>query len=214
MTHRQYSIFDKLCLGFDQTVRALFENPQTTGRIYPGEKQFDNPSENADFKNSARLMRVNHSGEVCAQALYQGQALVCRDVHLREALKQAALEEGDHLAWCSQRLAELGSHTSYLNPLWYTGSFMIGLTAGLIGDRWSLGFLAETETQVIKHLESHIQLLPKEDLKSREILQQMQADEASHRQEALDHGAAFLPEWMKKCMHFTSRIMVKLAYWI
>ncbi|EKD70159.1 MAG: hypothetical protein ACD_46C00618G0001 [uncultured bacterium] len=127
-------------------------------------------------------------------------------------MQQAAIEEGDHLTWCKQRLDELGSHTSFLNPMWYAGSFCIGMAAGLIGDKWSLGFVAETETQVIKHLENHLKMLPEQDLRSHKILLQMEQDEAKHRQEAIDSGAHVLPDFIKKLMSLTSKIMVKTAY--
>ncbi|MEO8964435.1 MAG: 2-polyprenyl-3-methyl-6-methoxy-1,4-benzoquinone monooxygenase [Gammaproteobacteria bacterium] len=211
---RHYSLLDQICLGVDQAVRTVFANPKTTERPYPAKDLLD-----ADFsletrKQAAALMRVNHAGEVCAQALYHGQALTSKRQDVKEKMQQAAIEEGDHLAWCQQRLLELGSHTSYLNPVWYAGSFAMGLTAGLIGDKWSLGFLAETETQVVKHLEEHLELLPAEDHKSFNILAEMRKDEAEHRDHALQAGAAILPDWIKKIMRRVSKVMVKTAYWI
>ncbi|HVY53342.1 MAG TPA: 2-polyprenyl-3-methyl-6-methoxy-1,4-benzoquinone monooxygenase, partial [Gammaproteobacteria bacterium] len=155
-----------------------------------------------------------HTGEICAQALYHGQSMVSRNPETREKLQQAAIEEGDHLAWCSQRIAELGSHTSYLNPLWYAGSFVIGMAAGIAGDKWSLGFVAETEKQVIQHLKGHLELLPTADTISHKILEQMQEDEAKHREEAISLGATLLPQFIQKLMNFTSKIMVKTTYWI
>jgi ubiquinone biosynthesis monooxygenase Coq7 len=149
-------------------------------------------------------MRVNHAGEICAQALYHGQSAVSRHAATRHKLQQAAVEEGDHLAWCHQRLLELGSHTSYLNPVWYTGSFFIGMIAGIAGDKWSLGFVAETEKQVVQHLRGHLQLLPEKDQKSHKILLQMQ----------LELGAATLPPVVQKCMALVSKLLVKLAYWV
>ena len=209
---RHYSKLDQLCLGFDQALKTIFGHAETTDRPYPA-KNIKEPSLTLALQEkSAALMRVNHAGEVAAQALYHGQGLVSRDSHVREKMRHAAIEEGDHLAWCAARLTELGSHTSYLNPLWYTGSFVIGLTAGLVGDKWSLGFLAETENQVVKHLEKHLRLLPKEDTKSVLILQQMQQDEAQHRDDAKESGAAELPRVIKLLMHFTSKIMVNVAY--
>ena len=211
---RHYSKLDEVCLRFDQALKSIFGNAETTDRKYPAESVADHLLTEDQRKHSASLMRINHAGEVCAQALYHGQGLVSRREDVREKMEKAAIEEGDHLAWCSQRLEELGSHTSYLNPLWYVGSFAIGVTAGLVGDKWSLGFLAETENQVVKHLEGHLQSLPAEDEKSASILQQMREDEAHHRDDAIDSGAAELPSPIKTLMGFTAKIMVKIAYWI
>ncbi len=211
---RSYTLSDQLCLGFDQFLRALSDTSLTTGRAYPGGKDKLPDLTAAETRHAAGLMRVNHAGEICAQALYQGQALASRQCETAEKLKQAAIEEGDHLAWCSRRLKELDSHTSYLNPIWYAGSFCIGLTAGIAGDRWSLGFVAETEKQVVKHLEKHLRELPVQDQKSARVLEQMQKDEEQHRQEALQLGAAELPTWMQKLMTWISRLMVKTAYWV
>jgi ubiquinone biosynthesis monooxygenase Coq7 len=212
--NRHYSSLDKLCLGLDQALRAVFGKATTTERLSPATDEAEAELTAAQRKATIGLMRVNHAGEVCAQALYHGQSLISRDPLLREKMRQAAIEEGDHLAWCHQRLEELGSHTSYLNPVWYIGSFTIGLTAGLIGDEWSLGFVAETENQVVKHLEHHLSLLPVEDQKSIKILQQMRQDEALHRDEAITAGAATLPQGIKKLMNVVSKIMVKTAFWI
>ncbi len=211
---KTYSVSDKLCLGFDQTLRALFNNPKTTGRAYPGENKKEAALSQAARKHAAALMRINHAGEICAQALYHGQALASGNSRLKAELRQAAREEGDHLAWCSRRLVELGSHTSYLNPFWYGGSFMLGLLAGLAGERWSLGFVAETEKQVVEHLKGHLQELPLEDEKSIKIVEQMQEDEDKHRQEAEQQGALTLPWIFQKGMNWVSRVMVKTAYWL
>lgn len=211
---RQYSLVDKLCMGADHFLRALLDNPTTTGRAYPGGKEKESPLSTADAKHSAGLMRVNHTGEICAQALYHGQSLVSRKKAVKEQLQQAAIEEGDHLAWCSQRLAELGSHTSYLNPLWYAGSFVIGMSAGMAGDRWSLGFLAETEKQVVKHLKGHLNELAEKDERSVKIIKQMQKDEEKHQHEAVELGAKALPKVVQKGMSLVSKVMVKVAYWV
>ncbi len=211
---RQYTIIDQLCLGFDPLLRAIAGSPKTTGRAYPGGSEKGAVLTPAESKHAAGLMRVNHAGEICAQALYHGQALGSRGSATGEKLRQAAIEEGDHLAWCSQRLMELGSHTSYLNPLWYWGSFCLGLTAGMAGDRWSLGFVAETEKQVVKHLKGHLEQLPEKDEKSIRILEQMQWDEEKHRQEAVHLGAATLPQVVQKLMSWVSRVMVRTAYYI
>lgn len=211
---RHYTFLDTVCLGIDQALRAVLANAKTTERPYPAEHEEETNLTSEQRKHAAALMRINHAGEVCAQGLYQAQALVSRRYELKKELQRAAIEEGDHLAWCSTRLTELGSHASYLNPVWYAGSFAIGLTASIVGDQWSLGFLAETENQVVKHLERHLKLLPENDIKSHKILEQMQQDEAMHRDHAIDSGAAMLPTWIKKWMQMTSMIMVKTAYWI
>ena len=159
-------------------------------------------------------MRVNHTGEVCAQALYQGQALTARSRESQVALERAAGEETEHLAWTAQRIEELGGRTSVLNPLFYTGSFAIGAVAGLLGDRWNLGFLAETERLVVRHLEGHLNVLPAEDRKSRAIVDEMRHDEARHATTALEHGAAELPAPVRGLMRIASRVMTRATYWI
>lgn len=211
---RHYSLLDRICLCVDQTVRALSDNPKTTGALYPGRDTLDPLLSEEERKRSAALMRINHAGEICAQALYHGQSIVSREHGMRDHLQQAAIEEGDHLNWCRQRLEELGSHTSYLNPLWYGGSFCIGMIAGMVGDKWSLGFVAETERQVIKHLEGHLHVLPQQDERSAKILQQMEKDEAKHRDEAIASGASELPGIVRKGMSLVSKVMVKTAYWL
>lgn len=163
-------------------------------------------------REAARLMRVNHAGEVAAQALYRGQAFVARDEALRARLRSAAAEEHDHLAWCEQRITELGDRTSALNPLWYAGSFAIGALAGLAGDRISLGFLAETERQVVEHLAGHLARLPAEDTRSRTIVEQMRRDEAAHQATALQHGGIELPRPVRGAMRATARVMTTVAY--
>lgn len=214
LNDRRYSIIDYFCFGVDQAMRAVLNNPKTTGRCYPAHKSEESPLTEAERKHSAALMRINHAGEVCAQALYHGQGLASRNPRIKQTMQQAACEEGDHLAWCHTRLLELGSHTSYLNPVWYVGSFMIGLSAGLINDQWSLGFLAETEKQVVNHLEHHLSVLSSLDTRSAKIIQQMQQDEEAHRVSAIDAGARTLPSYVKTLMQFTSKIMTKIAYWI
>lgn len=211
---RHYSTLDRLCLKIDQALKTLSGDPVTTTRIFPAEKLPADHLSSSERKQSAALMRVNHAGEVSAQALYHAQGLASRCHAVRDSMRQAAIEEGDHLAWCSRRLVELGSHTSYLNPVWYAGSFVIGLAAGLAGDRWSLGFLAETEQQVVHHLENHLQQLPPEDKRSLAIVQQMREDEAHHRNEAIEAGGVPLPAFVKAGMRFMSNFMVKVAYWV
>jgi len=212
--NRHYAVADFFCLGVDHVLRALLNNPKTTARNYPAECIRDAELTHLQRKHSAALMRINHAGEVCAQALYHGQAIASRNPDIKKSMQQAAIEEGDHLTWCRMRLMELGSHTSYLNPFWYAGAFTLGLSAGLIGDQWSLGFLAETEKQVVEHLERHLQALSEEDHRSKKILQQMQIDEAEHRDAAIDAGAKMLPFFLKKWMEITSKVMVKIAYWV
>ena len=163
---------------------------------------------------SARLMRVNHAGEVCAQALYQSQALTARTAKLREAMETASREENDHLAWCEERLEQLDSRKSYLNPVWYGGSFLIGSAFGAAGDRWNLGFLAETERQVVKHLARHLEMLPPDDSKSRAILEQMKADELAHGSAALAAGGVELPAPVRGVMSAVSKFMTRGAYWV
>jgi len=213
-TIRNYSLLDKVCMGLDAAVRAVADNAKTTDRHYPAKDTKESKMSEADKKHSAGLMRINHAGEICAQALYHGQGFATKTESIKYKMQQSAIEEGDHLAWCKKRLTELGSHTSYLAPLWYAGSFSIGFTAGMIGDKWSLGFLAETENQVVKHLEKHINVLKTKDAKSLDILEQMQKDEAEHRDEAIKAGANKLPEPVQKLMALTSKVMVKTAYWV
>jgi ubiquinone biosynthesis monooxygenase Coq7 len=211
---RHYTFFDRLCLGIDQAVRALTDNVKTTAATYPAQNIEETQLTDQQRKHSAALMRINHAGEICAQALYHGQGMVSKSRELQDKLEQAAIEEGDHLAWTRRRLDELGSHVSYLNPLWYAGSFCIGLVAGMVGDKWSLGFVVETERQVIKHLSGHLQTLPEQDQRSYTILQRMESDEAKHRDEAIHLGARELPEMIKKSMALTAKVMVKSSYWV
>jgi ubiquinone biosynthesis monooxygenase Coq7 len=202
---------DRLIINFDQGLRTLFA-PAPTVRPVPGAALPDAALSEPEKKLAGALMRVNHSGEICAQALYQGQALTARQPEVQQALEQAAWEETEHLAWCEQRIAELGTHKSLLNPLWYTGSLAIGALAGALGDKWNLGFLAETENQVGRHLEGHLQKLPSQDAKSRAILEQMKTDEAQHATTALQHGGVPLPAPVKLAMQLNSKVMTKLAF--
>jgi ubiquinone biosynthesis monooxygenase Coq7 len=211
---RPLSALDRVIVNVDLGLRTLFGRPITTGRPDP-----DAGLPEADLDEEARrvtvgLMRVNHAGEVCAQALYQGQALTARDAAVRTKLEQAAREENDHLAWCARRVEELGSHTSLLNPLWYGGSLAIGAIAGLVGDRWSLGFLAETEHQVVAHLEGHLARLPPSDERSRVILEQMKVDEGRHATVAIEAGAATLPTPVRHAMAAVAQWMTGAAYYV
>lgn len=204
---------DRLILGFDKALRTVFSVAPTL-REPPG-RDLPEAVLSADEKALAgALMRVNHAGEVCAQALYQGQALSCRDSRIRHSLEKAAGEETDHLAWTERRIGELGSHKSLLNPLWYCGSLSMGVLAGKLGDGWNLGFLAETERQVEAHLDRHLERLPLHDLKSRAILQQMRRDEISHAETAVALGAHDLPFPIKTAMQLVSGVMTRTAYYL
>jgi len=211
---RNYTPFDQLIMSADTALRTLFGEPIITERGYPADDISEVEFSEQEKKHIAGLMRVNHCGEVSAQALYQGQSLTSRNSEIREKLRQAALEENDHLDWTKNRLQELGSNTSILNPLWYGGSFAIGAFAGAIGDKWNLGFLAETEHQVVEHLESHLNKLPGGDLRSRAILEQMKTDELKHATTAIEQGAAELPPPVKKLMAAMSKVMTGSAYYL
>jgi 3-demethoxyubiquinol 3-hydroxylase len=204
---------DDLIIAFDQGLRTIF-GPARSLRATPGEELTETTMLEPERSLAVALMRVNHSGEICAQALYQGQALTARNPVARAALEKAAQEETEHLAWTEGRIEELGGRKSLLNPLWYSGSFAIGAVAGLVGDRWNLGFLAETERQVVAHLEGHLTRLPQGDQKSRAILEQMKEDEARHATSAIRHGAAELPAPAKLAMRLSSKVMTETAYWI
>ena len=203
---------DALLQAADNALRALFV-PATTVRHPPDLPEPATLAE-TERRHVAGLMRVNHAGEVSAQALYHGQALMARSAATREYLLQAATEEGDHLAWCEQRLKELNAHTSVLNPLWYAGSFAIGAAAAAFSDALSLGFLTETERQVESHLAEHLGQLPADDQRSRRILETMQNDEIRHANAADARGAAELPSWARSGMALTSKVMTRLAYWL
>ena len=211
---RHYSPFDRLLMHADTALRTVVGKPQATHRPYPADDIDDCSMNRSESKHVAGLMRVNHSGEVSAQALYQGQSITARNDEVRDKLEQAALEENDHLVWTENRLQELGERTSLLNPIWYAGSFAIGAFAGALGDKWNLGFLAETEHQVVKHLEEHLDKIPASDERSRAILEQMKIDEAKHATTALDHGGESLPMPVKKLMQAMSKVMTRTAYWI
>ncbi len=214
MSARHYTEADRLIANFDQALRTLFGRPQTTGRPNPADAEPEAELDESERTLAARLMRINHTGEVCAQALYQGQALTARLEDVRESMERAAREENDHLAWCEQRVQELGSHTSYLNPAFYLASFGLGAAAGAIGDKWSLGFVAETERQVIEHLEGHLQKLPQQDRKSRAILEQMKIDEAHHGDTARRAGGVPLPAPVRGLMKLASKVMTGSTYWL
>lgn len=204
---------DNLIIQFDKGLRTLFA-PAQTARPVPGDMLAEAELSSEEKKLAAALMRVNHCGEICAQALYQGQSLTARDPAVQKALEQAAWEETEHLAWCERRIAEVGGRTSLLNPLWYTSSLAIGALAGALGDKWNLGFLAETERQVGAHLGGHLQRLPVQDAKSRAIVEQMKMDELGHATTAIQYGGAELPLPVKAAMRLTAKVMTGAAYWV
>lgn len=211
---RQFSLLDTLIIEADKAVKTVFGKPETTDRPTPGDELSEPSLTAAEQALSNRLMRVNHAGEVSAQALYQGQALTAKLPEVRQAMEQAAIEENDHLLWCQQRVHHFGGHTSILNPLWYAGSFAIGAVAGKIGDKWSLGFVAETEKQVVKHLDEHLEQISSSDDKSRAILEQMKIDELHHGTVALEAGGAELPQPVTLVMGLMSKVMTKTSYWV
>ncbi len=211
---RHYSPIDQFLIHADTALRTVIGKPQATQRPYPADNLEECALDTAESNRVAGLMRVNHSGEVSAQALYQGQSITARNAEVREKLQQAAMEENDHLLWTETRLRELGERTSLLNPLWYAGSFAIGAFAGALGDKWNLGFLAETEHQVVRHLDEHLGNIPECDKRSRAILEQMKTDEAKHATTALEHGGETLPTPVKKLMQAMSKVMTRSAYWI
>lgn len=206
-------MLDRFIIEFDKGLRTLFAPAQTL-RPHPDENIAEAELTEAQRKQTLGLMRVNHCGEVCAQALYQGQSLTARNPAAKEALKHAAWEEVEHLAWTERRIHELGGRPSIFNPIWYTGSLAMGVAAGMLGDKWNLGFLEETEYQVEAHLNEHLETLPPQDEKSRAIVTQMRDDEVKHAEMAHEHGAAPLPAPVKTLMHLTSQVMKKSSYWI
>jgi ubiquinone biosynthesis monooxygenase Coq7 len=214
MNNRQLTSVDRLLSGVDSALRAFSSGPQGSDRPSPAAKAASDRLSVKEKAHAAGLMRVNHSGEVAAQGLYQGHAAVARDPTIEQQMQHAADEEKDHLSWCADRLQELGSRPSILNPAWYAGAYAIGAASGLLGDKWSLGFIAETESQVVKHLSSHLQKLPADDQRSRAIVAAMREDEARHGTNAEQAGAAELPLPIRKLMNLSSKIMTTTAYWL
>ncbi len=202
---------DALILQVDKALRTVFATAASS-RPYPDAGVEEVEMSETEKRHAAGLMRVNHSGEVCAQALYQGQALTARNPDTARALIEASEEETEHLAWCEKRLNELGSHKSFFNPLWYAGSFALGALAGALGDKWNLGFLAETERQVEGHLNEHLSELPEQDAKSRAIVEQMKVDEMKHADTAIEHGGVPLPMPIRQAMQVTSKVLTFAAY--
>ena len=208
-----FTPIDKFIIEFDKALSTLAATPRSA-RPLPGGMLAEAQLSDAERRHAAALMRVNHCGEVCAQALYQGQALACDEPAVTQALASAAREETEHLAWTEHRVTELGGRLSLLNPLWYAGSLALGYAAGKFGTRWNLGFLAETERQVEAHLEGHLERLAPQDAKTRAIVEQMKHDESMHAHTAYDLGGADLPEPVKRAMRLSARVMTPASYWV
>lgn len=214
MSERRFNTTDRMLIDLDNALRTLFGKPRVTERSNPADTVDEAQMSEEERDLAARLMRINHTGEVCAQALYQGQALTAKLPEVRDSMERAAQEENDHLAWCETRLEELDNRKSLLNPLWYAGSFLIGAAAGLAGDKWSLGFVAETEHQVESHLNDHMGRIPAQDRKSLAILEQMKEDEIHHATVALEAGGADLPAPIRLAMKLTSKVMTKSVFYL
>ena len=209
---RQLSRLDRLLASASNALRTVAAPAGRPARPNPAADLEDSQMDASQTRHAAGLMRVNHAGEVCAQALYQGHAMVARDTEIADQMQSAADEEFDHLAWCEQRIKELGEQPSKLSPLWYAGSFAIGAASGLFGDRWSLAFIAETEQQVCDHLDTHLDRLPEQDAKSRAIVRRMHAEEREHGENAKAAGAATLPRGVDRLMRLTAKLMTTTAY--
>ena len=214
MNSRQLSPLDRLLSSAGNALRTVATPAGRSARDNPAANIIDADLNDSQKRHAAGLMRVNHAGEVAAQALYQGHATVARDKGIEAQMQHAADEEFDHLAWCEQRINELGEGVSKLTPFWYAGAYAIGAASGVLGDKWSLGFIAETERQVCAHLDSHLDSLPPEDARSRAIVEQMRDEEEEHGENAIDAGAADLPAPIKHAMRMTAKVMTKAAYWV
>ena len=214
MGKRQYSKLDNIIMQIDAVLRDSSKSSEHSTREYPGDLYPHSDLNEQEKRHVSGLMRINHAGEISAQALYKAQAMTAIDDELKDTMKQSAYEESSHLKWCERRLDELGGRTSYLSPIWYFGSFGIGVVAGCFGDKLNLGFIAETEYQVVKHLDSHLEQLPKNDERSRAILEQMRKDELHHATSAEISGAKNLPKEVRLIMTLVSKIMTKTAYYI
>ncbi len=212
MQERNLTPLDRLLAGANNALRTIAAPAGHATRKNPATGVAETDLTDQQRQHAAGLMRVNHAGEVAAQGLYQGHAVVARDPDIEEQMQRAADEEFDHLAWCEQRLQELGENRSVLTPLWYSGAFLIGAASGVLGDRWSLGFIAETEKQVCDHLDTHLDRLPDEDARSRAIVTQMRDEEQEHGDNARQAGAAELPEPVRQLMKLTARVMTSTAY--
>ncbi len=214
MEERQLTPLDRLLASANNALRTVAAPAGRTARPNPAELIIETELSDREKRHAAGLMRVNHAGEVCAQALYQGHASVARDRNVEAQMQRAADEEFDHLAWCEERIQELGEDVSKLSPFWYAGAFAIGAMSGILGDKWSLGFIAETERQVCAHLDSHLEGLPPQDARSRAIVEQMRDEEEEHGDNAVKAGAADLPAPVKRLMQMTARVMTRTAYWV
>jgi len=214
MEKRQLTPLDRLLASANNALRTVATPAGHTARQNPAANIIDADLNASQKRHAAGLMRINHAGEVAAQALYQGHATVARDKTIEQQMQRAAAEEFDHLAWCEERIQELGEDVSKLSPFWYAGAYAIGAASGILGDKWSLGFIAETERQVCAHLDSHLDSLPSEDAKSRAIVEQMRDEEEEHGENAEDAGAADLPGPVKRLMRMTAKVMTKTAYWV
>jgi ubiquinone biosynthesis monooxygenase Coq7 len=214
MDERNLTPVDRLLAKVDNLLRAAAGSSIHTARENPARHIDDKPMSATEKSHAAALMRINHAGEVAAQGLYQGHAAITHNPSIKSHMQCAADEERDHLAWCEQRLKELDSRPSHLNPVWYGGAFAIGATSGILGDRWSLGFIEETERQVVQHLTEHLDRLPANDEKSRAIIHKMRDEEALHGANAKDAGASDLPVPVRRFMRLTAKIMTGTAYWL
>ena len=214
MNERQITPVDRLLAGVDSFLKTVSAAPTHATRESPARNVDDTQLSASEKSHAAGLMRVNHAGEIAAQGLYQGHAAVARDPEIEGQMQRAADEELDHLAWCEERLTELGAAPSRLSPVWYGGAFVMGAASGILGDRWGLGFIEETERQVVQHLTGHLDRLPPDDAKSRAIVHQMRDEEALHGANARDAGAADLPPGVRRMMRLTAKIMTGAAYWL
>ena len=214
MNKRQLTPLDRILASAGNALRTVATPAGHSARANPAANIIDAELNDSQKRHAAGLMRINHAGEVAAQALYRGHATVARDKDIEGQMQHAADEEFDHLAWCEQRIHELGEDVSKLSPVWYAGAYAIGAASGILGDKWSLGFIAETERQVCAHLDGHLDSLPPEDVKSRAIVEQMRDEEEEHGENAINAGAADLPAPVKHLMRMTAKVMTKTAYWV
>lgn len=214
MNERRLSPLDRLLSGIDSALRTVAAPGPHTTRRSPAQEMPEATLSEREKRHAAGLMRVNHAGEVAAQGLYQGHAAIARDRAIEAQMRQAADEEMDHLGWCEQRLGELGAAPSKLSPLWYAGAFVIGAASGALGDRWSLGFIEETERQVSDHLSGHLERLPPQDRKSRAIVARMREEEEQHGDNARRAGASQLPAPIRRLMRMSAKVMTGTAYWV
>ncbi|MGH8222311.1 MAG: 2-polyprenyl-3-methyl-6-methoxy-1,4-benzoquinone monooxygenase [Woeseiaceae bacterium] len=212
MQERQLTALDRLLAGIDGALKSFTAGQPRPARSSPARDVPENYLSRSEVSLSAALMRVNHSGEIAAQGLYQGHALFARDLQIRRRLREAAQEERDHLGWCEERLTQLDAGPSRLSPLWYAGAFAIGAASGVLGDKWSLGFIEETERQVAEHLSGHLERLPPNDARSRAIVERMRSEEERHGADARQAGAAALPEAIRELMRVTARVMTRTAF--